>query len=307
MGLPSSEELQEVLTAFRQVGVGGDLCRVPVLDQLGVRALDGGRNNSIFGCRLGEREVCVKHHRSDGRQRARREWETLVVLAERRGDLAPEPLAYDAGPPEMTAMTLVPGERMDGACLSAEQIQALALQNLHAVTPASTDRDLSAVSHDEIGLLNRILGFWSSDPLLSTRLHEKLAVHWRAWSTGPDIAALTESAPRVLGQGDGNLANCLWNGQRVRFVDLEYGGWSNRVFEVALIVEHVQSRATPQARWDQLVDSVRLTAAEQQRMIPVRRLVAWFWTMTLWQPGSGADPAFVGQAERVQELLVSEQ
>jgi len=47
----------------------------------------------------------------------------------------------------------------------------------------------------------------------------------------------------VLGQGDGNLANFLWDGGQVRIVDFEDSGPSDRAFELAVLVEHLSAVA----------------------------------------------------------------
>jgi hypothetical protein len=51
----------------------------------------------------------------------------------------------------------------------------------------------------------------------------------------PDVDGVTP----VFGSGDGNLANYLWDGTRVRLVDFEYSGVSDRAFELAEATEHV--------------------------------------------------------------------
>jgi thiamine kinase-like enzyme len=45
----------------------------------------------------------------------------------------------------------------------------------------------------------------------------------------------------VLGQGDANLANFLWDGTQIRIVDFEDSGPSNRTFELAVLVEHLSA------------------------------------------------------------------
>src|SRR6202044_1029552 len=62
---------------------------------------------------------------------------------------------------------------------------------------------------------------------------------WLTWAG----AVTGDAAGRqpVLGQGDANLANFLWDGERVRIVDFEDSGTSDRAFELAVLVEHIST------------------------------------------------------------------
>lgn len=62
-----------------------------------------------------------------------------------------------------------------------------------------------------------------------------VAAGWLGRTSEPDPGAFTP----VFGQGDGNLANFLWDGHRARLVDFEDSGRSDRAFELATFVEHV--------------------------------------------------------------------
>jgi len=45
----------------------------------------------------------------------------------------------------------------------------------------------------------------------------------------------------VLGHGDPSLANFLWDGGRIRLVDFEDSGPSDRTFELAILTEHISA------------------------------------------------------------------
>lgn len=89
----------------------------------------------------------------------------------------------------------------------------------------------------------------------------------------------------VLGQGDSNLANFLWDGHRVRLVDFEDSGPSDRAFELAVLVEHVSAWSGAQLDADTFLALFELTTAEAARLLQFRRLAALFWLMLL-RPGS---------------------
>jgi hypothetical protein len=107
----------------------------------------------------------------------------------------------------------------------------------------------------------------------------------------------------VLGHRDGNLANYLWDGRRVRIVDLEDAAISSPEMELANLVEHLSAHRINSdgfcARFD--VDPDRLRAA--------RRLWAMFW-LRLLLPGGPAQrrnpPGTAdAQARRLLTLLES--
>jgi thiamine kinase-like enzyme len=138
----------------------------------------------------------------------------------------------------------------------------------------------------------------SDDPALRT------AGQWLA-TTEPDKLRLLEMS--VFGRGDPNLANCLWNPPALAFVDWEYAGRTNRAFEIADLMEHIQSRATPDTTWETLVETFELTLLERDTLASARRLMAVFWLLLLQpgQPGAAINPpeARTAQSERVLSLL----
>ena len=87
---------------------------------------------------------------------------------------------------------------------------------------------------------------------------------------------------RYSTRGDPNLANCSCSRQRLRIVDFEYSGWSNRAVDLADLVEHVQSRGTPDESWEWFVEQFRMSGSEQKRLLAARRLSALFWVMKMW-------------------------
>jgi hypothetical protein len=91
----------------------------------------------------------------------------------------------------------------------------------------------------------------------------------------------------VLGQGDANLANFLWDGTQIRIVDFEDSGPSDRAFELAVLVEHISAWSDAGLSADVLLALFDLTAAEQVKVREYRRLSALFWLMMLL-PGSPA-------------------
>lgn len=120
-----------------------------------------------------------------------------------------------------------------------------------------------------------------------------------AWWKGPDPELLQSPPPvTVLGHRDPNLANYLWDGQRVRIVDFEDAAISDPATELALLVEHLSMRA---------VDVDELCArfsVDQRRLLAARRLWAMFWLRMLLPGGPAAQRNPPGTADRQAQRLL---
>jgi thiamine kinase-like enzyme len=128
-----------------------------------------------------------------------------------------------------------------------------------------------------------------------------------AWLDRPD-AALTHPPDRaVFGRGDCNLSNFLWDGTRMRHVDFEDSGRSDVAVDLAELVEHIATRATPESTWSGFVGSFGLSEHGRERHLAARRLFALCWLVLLLPggPASARNPAgtLEAQAERVIALL----
>src|SRR5262249_18003030 len=86
-----------------------------------IRGLTGGRNNRLYACRVGDREICVKRYVRDGARRVQHEWAALTVLSALGIDAAPQPLHYEPRPDPALVMTLLAGTPLGGASLNVEQ------------------------------------------------------------------------------------------------------------------------------------------------------------------------------------------
>ncbi len=233
------------------------------------------------------RSDVTKTYTSWTRGEHRREWSVLRHVHAHAPDLVPRPLAarLDAVPPVVT-MTRVPGRPLGGT-LSKAQLDALAtaVQTLWTVPP----HDRQPV--DDLGFARRLV----TGPRPSSGAAAAAFDAAVDWWDGPDPALLRTTPPAtgrseassgaaatVLGHRDGNLANYLWDGRRVRIVDLEDAAVSSPEMELAILVEHLSARRMDGdgfcARFD--VDPERLLAA--------RRLWAMFW-LRLLLPGGPAE------------------
>jgi len=256
--------------------------------------------------------VVTKRFRSWARNEPAREWAALEMLAESAAGLAARPIraSLDADPPEIR-MSWLPGEPLGAGPVSQEQAQALArsLELLWRSVPPGRLAGLPAGESNPqafAGQVRQSLAagrYLGRDPVV-----RRAAAAAAAWlerdATGrPDLAG----RGTVLGQGDSNLANFLWDGRRVRLVDFEDSGPSDRAFELAILVEHLSAWSDAGLDSGGFVSSFELTAAEQARLLQFRRLAALFWLLLLWPGGRASRRNPPGtlrrQAERLLALL----
>jgi thiamine kinase-like enzyme len=111
----------------------------------------------------------------------------------------------------------------------------------------------------------------------------------------------------VLGHGDPCLANFLWDGGRIRLVDFEDSGPSDRPFELAILAEHISAWSDARLDAGGFLALFDLTRAEQSRVQDYRRLAALFWLVML-RPGSSSSTrnppgTLERQADRLLRLL----
>lgn len=284
---------------------------MPILQRADLRPIKGGYNNAVYAFRHNGRSYCLKFYKVDERQRARREWCALELLTSRGCFYPPRPFHYDADSnPPVVVMEFVDGRGLGNQPLNKAHLSALvdALQEMYAITPALASDPLGPVvgdAHGWIRFLRR--GERDIEPSTLDVLAYEEHTLLRTWLQGTDPAILMESAPLVFSRGDPNLANCLWDGQRLRIVDFEYSGWNDRAFDLADLVEHIQSRRTPDEEWGWFVEQFGLSREERIRFQAAQRLAALFWMIKSWPKGvseldSPERQRFASQLQRVQYL-----
>jgi hypothetical protein len=247
----------------------------------------------------------VKRFRSWDRGEHRREWHALCLLAEFAPGLAPVPLDadLDADPP-VIRMTRVPGEPLADRAILPQHLDAIAvaMNRLHTSVPPDALAGLPPQPWLAEGATNRMRVLAASarvepddEPIVKDAF--SAALRWHAQLTEP-----VDSPPPVFGQSDGNLANLLWDGERVRIVDFEDSGRSDRAFELASLTEHLSVWHDAGLDARTVLDRFDLTAAESARILLFRRGFAFFWLrLVRGRPG----PVPARQAERLLNLLAT--
>jgi Ser/Thr protein kinase RdoA (MazF antagonist) len=250
------------------------------------------------------RAVVVKRYRSWSHDEPRREWRALTLLAEYAPGLAPEPVRADlAAVPPAVVMTRLEGVPLQAPVRGRHLDElARAVDTLHRAVPAGVLRGVPRRAGHPRAMLDLLRRRHTSlrPPDASGPIAEAHAAAAR-WVARPDLErTLAEDRPPVLGTGDGNLANHLWDGTRVRIVDFEYAGRSDRAYELAEVLEHVTAWRTDALDAGGLLSRLPPTRPERARLVECRRLMALFWFQAALAGGSGA----AGRpAERLLGLL----
>lgn len=241
--------------------------------------------------------LITKTYRTWQRGEHRREWGVLTRLAAHRPGLAPAPVRanLDAEPPWIT-LTVIPGEPITGRW-SDHQIQLLAdAMRLLWSTPAD---GLPPLGMYETGYWRRLLEK-AVRPMAGIEQEAyDLAARWIA---GPELDALLAGPLQVLGHGDPQFGNLLYDGERIRLVDFEDGGAGDLCFELANFAEHLGAREAGLDRMAGLIQH------DVDRYRLFRRLLAIFWLTRLLPDPAGIRPPrsteLRDQALRVIDLFV---
>jgi aminoglycoside phosphotransferase (APT) family kinase protein len=262
------------------------------------RRLPGGRNAQVYAVDFDGRPACLKVFAADDRDHAAREWTALRYLKRVSYPLAARPIHYDPSPPAIL-MDLLPGRALAGAVLSRQQLTALgqAVDGLHALPVEGAG--LAEAAATAASMLARVRRAVVDASALSTGF----ILDCQRWLGTSHAEALSQPGRPVFGKGDAGVGNCLWDGTTLRLVDFEYAGISDRPFDLAELVEHVEARATAGTSWQAFLGERQLDADELARLTAARKLLAIFWSLRL-----SAEPAEVREAQidRASRLLTSD-
>jgi aminoglycoside phosphotransferase (APT) family kinase protein len=217
------------------------------------------------------------------------------VISTAMPDLVPVPIKLEQPEPPRprpsVTMSLLPGRPLAGR-LTDVQLEGLheALGALWSIPPAGLESiDYRAF----VARVRQAISAWSGSGVIADA--HTAATEWLA---GPAADELAQPRDPVIGHGDPNLANYLWDGERVRIIDFEDAGGSDLTVELANLVEHLASRGTD---WSAFLDRY---AVDADRLQTARRLFAAFWLTLIGPAGPSANRNPPGTAEQQAERLL---
>lgn len=244
-----------------------------------------------------------RHHHRD---QARCEWLALNRLRSQGHLLAPRPVWSDLDHPlPAIAMSRLHGAALADGPWTAAELAALLrlLTEFFAVLPGD---ELPRPDHSPAAAVGRLRLAWPDrvEPAWPDAVRRALGAAG-AWLADVQREGLPRPGSDVFGRGDYNRSNFLRQGGRLLHLDFEDARRQERAFELAELVEHIKSRPTPDATWEDFAGAFDMKAAERARYLAARRLLATFWLLQLLPgtPGSRRNPT--GTVERQSERLLA--
>ncbi|MFI1203945.1 aminoglycoside phosphotransferase family protein [Streptomyces sp. NPDC020883] len=229
-----------------------------------------------------------------------RERRALTLLATHAPGVAPVLLsAHDAAGAAdrpTLVMSRLPGVPLRGNPLDERQLTAWAqaVRTVHTALPPAELARLPLRHGHQRETVERVRTWYARPPDRPFGPAVRRALEAGAdWLDGSGFGApgaphgVPADVPAVFGAGDGNSANYLWDGRRVRVVDFEESGRSDRAYELAEIVEHISARVPRPFDTAAFLRRFPLTPAESARLRDCRTLLALVWLCLL----AADDPA----------------
>lgn len=241
---------------------------------------------------FGDSQVEKRYVRCDRGEHIR-EWTVLRALSQHAPDLVPQPLDADlAADPPWVTMSRLPGEPLDGA-LAEKHLDALEVA-LRRMWEVPVDGLPPRRFHPDEA--------WSviGAGLAESARPDGIAGEAYDVSVAHMAQPLGVTARTVVGHGDANISNYLWDGSTIRVVDFEDAGTSDIEYELGFLVEHLSTRGT---RWDSFL---RRFSTDRRRLQSARLTAAAHFLLLLLPGGAAArrNPpgALDDQARRILSL-----
>jgi Ser/Thr protein kinase RdoA (MazF antagonist) len=208
----------------------------------------------------------------------------------------------------------LPGTELSAAPVTPTQTCALAeaLERLWRSVPSIDGEFPAAVTPKPVAFTHQVREMLAAIPAsaaIPALVDDPVVVRaYAAAAAWLERAALERNGDAgdhaVLGHGDPYLANYLWDGGRIRLVDFEDSGPSDRAFELAILTEHISAWSDARLDADDFLALFDLTRAEQTRMHNFRRLAALYWLIMLRPGGPSSTRNPPGTLERQADRLL---
>lgn len=293
-----------LLSALRTARAAGADALAATLDEHGLHALDGGRNNDVFAWTAGTTPICIKLYKKTDRQRVERERHGFIHASSLGS--APEPLWLEEDPEQPAlGMTLLHGAPILDVLDPASAIKSLA-KTTRALQDVPLNEPLAGLERvDSIGhYIARLTDVWPgqlADAADDPRTPDMLALLHR-WENSGDAELLAQPATRVYSRGDANLLNWLHDAGTTYVVDFEFSGFSDVAVDAADHVEHISARVIPDDVWVGAEADLGVTSDNRARFGAAQRTIALRWLAVLWKQRVKRVEEFTAQHERVRAL-----
>ncbi len=294
----------DLLNALRAARAAGGDALAATLDEHGLHALDGGRNNDVFAWTAAPTPTCIKLYKKTDRQRVKREWHGLAHAAGL--GIAPEPLWLDEDPEQPAlGITLLPGSPILHVLDPASAIKSMAkttraMQSVPLKEPLASLERVDSISH----YIARLTDVWPgqlADAADDPQTPDMLPL-LRRWESSDDAELLAQPVAHVYSRGDANLLNWLHDGESTYVADFEFSGFSDVAVDAADHIEHISARVVPDDIWTSAEADLGVTPGNRARFEAARRTIALRWLAVLWKQRTERVEEFTALHERVRAL-----
>lgn len=246
-----------------------------------ITSLTGGANNCLFRARNSFVDIVIKFAIRDERNRAEREFYSLLLLEETGLEISPKPLLLDTRTyhQPVVVQTWIEGERISHPPITDEEWQELIRYYIvvHSVIlDANTSKIPKAYSASNLTecrtlidqQLARIPNAEQPTTLqnLVCRFKETEILNWK-------------HASITLCRIDPNVSNFIRCETGLVSVDWEYSGWGDPAFDIADLMTHPTYMDVPASRWDWLIQTYSELSNDSSIAI---RIGIYYKTLLVW-------------------------
>jgi hypothetical protein len=223
-----------------------------------IRRILGGANNLLYWVAGQPGEFAVKFTIRDARDRAGREYQTLLALHQQGLNIAPLPILLDRDnfTQPVVVQTWLQGEVSAQPPETNAEWRSLLRHfvTIRTLTPAKTTVELSPAFHNchsavsGKAAIQQQLNYIppAERPITLQKLVEQVEVTpFPSWPV----------APVALCRVDPNISNFIRRPGPWASVDWENSGWGDPAFEIADLMTHPAYLAIPPSRWTWLVET----------------------------------------------------
>lgn len=274
-----------------------------IVNTFALERLYGGNNNQVYSYTSNKEKYCIKLYRDA--DRAIKEVNALSFMHASKMGLCPIPLQFSNQCFPILVMSYIEGDSFGEIDITDIHLRKLssALKSLYEL---ETDGTTWAVNCNSRRMYNRVVEqIQNVTPGGSPSLklaHRLISI----WLESVNQNLFNENKCH-FSHGDPNLHNLVWAEGDCKMIDFEYAGWSEKLFDLADLLEHPQSRKVNDYLWDEFMEGFSLTKEERITFKSYRTLVSIFWLMKFWPSDNDTEinrvpDLFMSQLNRVEAI-----
>ncbi len=248
-----------------------------------ITPITGGANNLLYRAKSSEGDFAIKFCMRDQRDRAGREYDSLLALEQANKAIAPHPVLLDRDryPNPVVVQSWLEGEvNRTPPVTDADWGMLIGhFAAIHSVTPDQIDMNIRNAflnAHSAENCREQVRDQVSRLPLDARPRSLQNFVEKLENTRFPEW----ERAPKTLLRTDPNIANFIRRPDFWASVDWENSGWGDPAFEIADLITHAAYWEVPQTRWDWVIDTYCTLVSDPNihvRIQTYRKILLVWW------------------------------